>query len=101
MDISGIIRVKKHSLSRFRFESFTFRQVKLEGSNHYPGPRKIEFALHYILGCLPIVLLAKKIDFLFAIVCSPSFQNNRAISNTKFLDPDSEIRNLLESLLLQ
>jgi hypothetical protein len=31
MDISGIIRVKKHSAFRFRFESFTFRQVKLEG----------------------------------------------------------------------
>jgi hypothetical protein len=52
MDISGIIRVKKHSAFRFRFESFTFRQVKLEGSNlEFPVGKLVLALIQYIGFC--------------------------------------------------
>jgi hypothetical protein len=50
MDISGIIRVKKHSAFRFRFESFTFRQVKLEGSSLEFQVQKLESAHTLYIG---------------------------------------------------
>ena len=46
MNISGIIRAKNHSAVRFRFESFTFWQVKVEG-------RSLEFSL----GKLKLVII--------------------------------------------
>jgi hypothetical protein len=60
MDISGIIRVKKHSAYRFRFESFTFRQVKLEGRSLEFSSGKLELAHTLYLGVLGHNFIAGK-----------------------------------------